>query len=221
MIFAVVTLLYTIAHGDSCTLTKTCFYCYCSSSRTVTFSSGAIHRLQVTIAASLTHVEIKSMLAYWHSSRPFVSAYAASTPDSSTPVRPWLIIRCLSRHELLYHSFMNMCSFIRYCALPTLLVQLTFTYIYILGQLPVSSVAPHLILPIIVNFNQRRRFLLMNRSHLRVESANVGDNAGCAAILRQKMQIASQKLIWLCSKLVSWCSMVINTEGYSAFFFCN
>lgn len=45
---------------------------------------------------------------------------------------------------------------------------------YILGQLLVSSAAPHLILPIIVNFNQRRSFLLMNRSHLSVESANVG-----------------------------------------------
>lgn len=45
---------------------------------------------------------------------------------------------------------------------------------YILGQSPVSSAAPHLILPIIANFNQRRAFfilfLLMNRSHVNVES---------------------------------------------------
>lgn len=50
-----------------------------------------------------------------------------------------------------------------------------YIHIYIVGQLLVSSAAPHLILPIIVNFNQRRSFLLMNRSHLSAESADVGD----------------------------------------------
>ncbi|EEZ98982.1 hypothetical protein TcasGA2_TC004843 [Tribolium castaneum] len=45
--------------------------------------------------------------------------------------------------------------------------------IYSTGQL-VSSAAPHLRLPIIVNLNQRLVFLLMNRSHLNADSPSVG-----------------------------------------------
>lgn len=109
-------------------------------------------------------------------------AHAAPTLDSSTPAWPWSIIRYLSaRVHLLYHSFMNMCSFISSCCsmVPSLVSLRNLCYyiyirVYILGQSLVSSVAPHLRLPIIVNLNQRLVFLLMNRSHLNADSPSVG-----------------------------------------------
>lgn len=105
-------------------------------------------------------------------------AHAAPTLDSSTPAWPWPIIRYLpARVHLLYHSFMNMCSFISLWSPPWFLRNLYYCIyirLYILGQLLVSSAAPHLSLPIIVNLNQRLVFLLMNWSHLNGDSPSVG-----------------------------------------------
>lgn len=119
---------------------------------------------------------------------------APTLPRPLTVPRPpgpaWsYVIYPVSWHEFTYFiiSFMNMCSFISSLAyrwFPSYIYFLrnynkhlhihNIYIIYILGQLLVSSVAPHLSLPIIVILNQQLVFLLMNWSHLNTESPRVG-----------------------------------------------
>ena len=125
--------------------------------------------------------------AYWHSFGSILGRPRHPDPWQLHARWPCSIIRYLSaRVHLLYHSFMNMCSFICSCCsmdVPSISLRNLCYYIYmrvyILGQSLVSSAAPHL-LPIIVNLNQRLVFLLMNRSHLNADSPSVGRRRYCA-----------------------------------------
>lgn len=113
---------------------------------------------------------------------PFLNLPHVSESESYTPAWLWSIIRYLSArvHFFIIHSWTCMCSFINSRLPPFLLSLRNFYYyiyisVYILGQSQVSSVAaPHLRIPIIVNFNQQLVFLLINRSHLNVDSPSVG-----------------------------------------------